>query len=217
MTLSRSGTIDVPVPGVGEFRVKMTIKDRGGGGFTVISVLDPLSVEVPGAVGRFSVKRGVARATLRDDDGPPRITVADLLLNEGDTGARPAHFAVSLSRAVEHEVAVRCSTADGSAEVGDDDYTEVVDLALVFAPGEIRRTVEVQVHGELPESLINKLMLDEPAKVRIRPQSDLQQVLADCEEYFDSRADADQPAGDAVPTPNEEMRLQMAIAEWRVV
>ena len=48
-------------------------------------------------------------------------------------------------------------------------------------------------------------------------QSDLQQVLADCEEYFDSRADADQPAGDAVPTPNEEMRLQMAIAEWRVV
>lgn len=36
---------------------------------------------------------------------------------------------------------------------------------------------EVQVHGELPESLINKLRLDEPAKVRIRPQSDLQQVV----------------------------------------
>ena len=104
-------------------------------------------LELTSAVGA-AIEDGVARATILDDDGPPRITVADLLVNEGDTGARPAHFAVSLSRAVEHEVTVRCSTADGSAEVGDDDYTGLVDLALVFAPGEIRRTVEVQVHGD---------------------------------------------------------------------
>lgn len=45
-------------------------------------------------------------------------------------------------------------------------------------------------------------------------QPDLQQVLADCYEYFDKRADADQPSGDAVPTPNEEMRLQLAIREF---
>lgn len=36
---------------------------------------------------------------------------------------------------------------------------------------------EVQVHGELPESLISKLRLDEPAKVRIRQQSNPRQVI----------------------------------------
>ena len=36
---------------------------------------------------------------------------------------------------------------------------------------------QVQVHGELPESLISRLRRGEPAKVRIRPQSDRQQVV----------------------------------------
>lgn len=49
---------------------------------------------------------------------------------------------------------------------------------------------------------------------RAMRQPDLQQALADCDEYFDSRADADQPAGDSYPTPNEEMRLQLAIGEF---
>lgn len=39
----------------------------------------------------------------------------------------------------------------------------------------------------------------------------LREVLAECEEYFDDRADADQPAGADYPTPNDEMRLLTAI------
>jgi hypothetical protein len=39
----------------------------------------------------------------------------------------------------------------------------------------------------------------------------LRAVLAECEEYFDDRADADQPAGSDCPTPNEAMRLLTAI------
>lgn len=45
-------------------------------------------------------------------------------------------------------------------------------------------------------------------------QPGLQQAIVDCLEYFDNRADADQPSGDPVPTPNEEMRLQLAIGEF---
>jgi hypothetical protein len=37
------------------------------------------------------------------------------------------------------------------------------------------------------------------------------EVLAECEAYFDNRADADQPAGADYPTPNDEMRLLTAI------
>ncbi len=38
----------------------------------------------------------------------------------------------------------------------------------------------------------------------------LRAVLAECEEYFDNRADADQPAGADYPTPNDKMRLLVA-------
>lgn len=37
------------------------------------------------------------------------------------------------------------------------------------------------------------------------------EALKECEEYFDQRADADQPHGCDSPIPNEEMKLLMAI------
>ena len=40
----------------------------------------------------------------------------------------------------------------------------------------------------------------------------LREVLLDCREYFDGRADADQPSGEQ-PTPNEEMTLLVGIDE----
>lgn len=38
----------------------------------------------------------------------------------------------------------------------------------------------------------------------------LREVLRECEEYFDQRADADQPSG-LSPIPNEEMTLLMEV------
>lgn len=39
------------------------------------------------------------------------------------------------------------------------------------------------------------------------------EALEECWEYFDQRADADQPPGDAYPTPNEEMKLLTMVEE----
>lgn len=38
------------------------------------------------------------------------------------------------------------------------------------------------------------------------------ETLAECRDYFDDRADADQPSGE-FPRPNEEMKLLMAVKE----
>lgn len=39
------------------------------------------------------------------------------------------------------------------------------------------------------------------------------ETLKECEEYFDNRADADQPSGDSYPTPNEEMKILVAVRQ----
>lgn len=45
----------------------------------------------------------------------------------------------------------------------------------------------------------------------VNERDDVLQLLADCEEYFDSRADAEYLPGDATPTGNEEMRILTVI------
>ena len=81
--LAPGETLDFPIPGFGEFRVRVTIKDREGGGCGVISVLDPEGVEVAGAAGLFARKRSTTKATL-DLVGP----AGDYTVRIGGAAAR---------------------------------------------------------------------------------------------------------------------------------
>ncbi len=85
---------------------------------------------------------------LNDDQGQlPSLTVADATLQEGDSGSSNATFRISLSAAVNTQVAVDIATQDGSASTADGDY-QALSRRLVFQPGQLQIDVAVQVFGD---------------------------------------------------------------------
>ncbi len=77
---------------------------------------------------------------------PPRVTVSDADLVEGNAGTSSAVFTVSLSNVIGEAVTVDFATAGGTATAGSD-YT-AVSGTLTFAPGELTKTIDVPIHGD---------------------------------------------------------------------
>lgn len=88
-------------------------------------------------------------AWILDDDGSDEklaVFASNPVLVEGDGGSRLALFDVQLSRPVTSEITVDYVTRDGSALAGQD-YT-ATSGALVFAAGQTRAQVAVEVSGD---------------------------------------------------------------------
>ena len=83
---------------------------------------------------------GTALGTIRDDDEPPALSVADAAGDE-DIGA--LEFAVSLSGPSGIEVSFSYATADDTATAGSD-YA-AASGTLMFAPGEVSQTIRVAI------------------------------------------------------------------------
>ena len=90
-----------------------------------------------------------ATATIRDNDDPPGVSVADATGTEGST----AEFVVSLNAASARTIKVDYDTSSGTARESAD-FTATGDT-LTFAPGETRATISVQLTDDA---------LDEPAE-----------------------------------------------------
>ena len=83
-----------------------------------------------------------AYGTIRDDDEPAQLAIADASLTEGSE-VQDMEFAVTLSPASGHAVTVDYGTADGTAVAGTD-YTSASG-ALTFAAGATGRTISVTI------------------------------------------------------------------------
>jgi chitinase len=66
---------------------------------------------------------------------------------EGDDGQRRAQFFVHLSRAPLSNVTISYSSADGSA-TAPGDYVAKLPGTVVFAPGQISKTIDVLVNSD---------------------------------------------------------------------
>src|SRR5690242_17321346 len=77
-----------------------------------------------------------------DDDGPT-ISINDVSILEGNVGTKTATFTLTLSAASVEAIAVRCTTANGIATAGTD-YNSI-NTVVVFQPGVVTRTVDVQI------------------------------------------------------------------------
>jgi alpha-tubulin suppressor-like RCC1 family protein len=90
-------------------------------------------------------------ATIVDTDPTsttnPAITVSSSTVVEGDSGQRRAQFLIHLSRAPETPVTVTYATTDGTAVAGDD-YVAKLPGTVVFAPGQVSKTVDVLVNSD---------------------------------------------------------------------
>jgi ELWxxDGT repeat protein len=81
----------------------------------------------------------------------PSLSINDTRTTEGDTGATPARFMVSLQPAAKQTVTVDYSTSDGTAVAGQD--YDATTGTLTFAPGETSKTINVPVRGDVfPEN-----------------------------------------------------------------
>ncbi|MCA9926891.1 MAG: hypothetical protein KC419_00385, partial [Anaerolineales bacterium] len=90
---------------------------------------------------------GEAVGTIIDDDGLPSLTIADQMVLEGNSGAKNAVFAVTLSPASADTVTVNYTTIAGSAAAGED-YTAVSDT-LTFTPGQTGKEIAVPIIGDV--------------------------------------------------------------------
>jgi hypothetical protein len=121
------------------------------------------SIQLRASATGIGVKQGTVQFSTNDATKPvydfaiggevlaelvPEISVADVSVKEGDSGATNAAFVVSLSSSptVSKPVSVAYSVVAGSATAARD-YT-AVSGTLTFAPGETQKTVTVPVIGD---------------------------------------------------------------------
>ena len=86
------------------------------------------------------------RALLDAAEPAPTVSVADASVTEGDAGTAALSFVVTLSAPSDGTVEVDWSTFAGTARAGED-YVPALGT-LVFAAGETRKTVTVDVTGD---------------------------------------------------------------------
>ena len=93
-----------------------------------------------------TIEDGTGDGTITNDDSPPRLSIEDVTVEEGDR----ARFVVTLSAQSSLEVTVRYETQndtqDDSAIAGSD-YT-ATDGTLTFRPGDERKTIDVSTRED---------------------------------------------------------------------
>jgi hypothetical protein len=91
-----------------------------------------------------TIAGGQGIGTILDDE--PRMSINDVTVTEGNTGAVNATFTVSLSVAYDVAVTVHYQTANGSATAGSD-YAAASEDAIIAA-GQTTKTFTVAVIGD---------------------------------------------------------------------
>lgn len=85
--------------------------------------------------------------TIKNDDALPALTISDVTLNEGNSGATSFDFTVTLTPASAFPVTINYATADDTAISGSD--YQPTSGSLTFAPGQTTKTVSVFVNGDV--------------------------------------------------------------------
>ena len=95
---------------------------------------------------------------LTNSASSPTVSIADGAVPEGDSGALPLAFPVSLSAPNSQPVTVRFATADGSARAPED-YAPASGT-LTFNPGETVKTITVMVNGDVTNETDETVLLN---------------------------------------------------------
>jgi hypothetical protein len=140
-----NGTITF-APGVTSqtIRVPVTGDNKAEGAETFSVVLDTIT--------NAQIGKGTGVATIANDD-TPTLSVADVVVAEGDLDAqgnpqtKNAIFTIRLSNPSTQRVTVNFATQNGSATVEDGDYADATGT-VTFNPGEVEKTVSVQIIGD---------------------------------------------------------------------
>jgi len=98
-------------------------------------------------------------ATITDDDDPTSITVNDPTVTEGDGAAVNLNFTITLYEISGKTITVDYATSAGTATAGTD-YTSITTSTLTFNPGDVSKTVTVEIAGDLIDEANETLYLN---------------------------------------------------------
>ena len=143
-TAQSSGTVTIPA---GQTTGTITVQtaedalDENNETFTVTLSNPPAGVVLSDAT---------ATGTIRDDDGPPVLSVNSPRVQEGDSGTTPMTFTFTLSPASGKTVTLDSTIGSaGSTATPNVDYTRAITSRLLtFAPGETSKTIVLPVRGD---------------------------------------------------------------------
>ena len=111
---------------------------------------ETLTLQLSNAVNVVLANAGTG--TIRNDDAEPTITIDDTSVVEGTVAAPVARFDIHLSHPSAFPVSVDYRTVDGASAPYHDAIAPLDYLpasgSLIFAPGDLHRTVEVTVVGD---------------------------------------------------------------------
>ncbi len=135
-----SGTLDFAD---GEMSKTVTVQVNGD---TAFETDETFLVTLTNASGG-TILDGVGQGTITNDDAQPTLSIGDVSLDEGNSGTTPFTFTVTLSAAAGLPVTVNYATTAGGTATAGSDYTAASGM-LTFNPGEISKTVTVDVNGD---------------------------------------------------------------------
>jgi chitinase len=105
-----------------------------------------------------TIADGQGLGTIVDDE--PQVSISDASKAEGKKGQLTLFtFTIALSRAYDQPVKVSYRTANGTATTSNLDYVSKTGT-LTFAPGEMSKTVEVEVTGDSKNEADESFYLD---------------------------------------------------------
>ena len=109
---------------------------------------ETLTATLYGAV-NADIQRATATGTIIDDEGPPRLAIADAELTEGGAGETPMMaFTVTLTGDPVGNVTVDYRTRGGTATQGTDYEAQTGSLTFDQSAGETSKNIQVVVRGD---------------------------------------------------------------------
>ncbi len=85
--------------------------------------------------------------TISNDDALPTLSIANVTMNEGNSGTSTASFNVTLSNPSASAITFTVNTADGTATAGSD-YVAIINGSGGIAAGSTSTTVAVTINGD---------------------------------------------------------------------
>ena len=108
---------------------------------------DELYAVILSGASNASILDAKGDGTITDDDGSPVPSIGDISQNEGNAGNTAFVFTVVLSNPSSFQTSFVIFTQNGSASAPGD-FTAIAPTLINFEPGQVSRTVTVQVVGD---------------------------------------------------------------------
>jgi len=136
---------------------------------TIDEFIETLEVDLSNPVNANLVNDGVGAVNIIDNEANVTVSISDVSVIEGNTGASTAVFTVRASGAHEKFIQVNCSTANGTATAPSDYVAKTGNI--LFFPGELEKTISITVNGDTEAEpnetfLVNLTFSDTAAIVR---------------------------------------------------